>query len=156
MHHPAWRYMNSQKAPNLTLPFKHIAHLCGKRILLGLGSIQVIQTAFYWYLEHKKIQIKVLTHGSPEGYELWHPNNWPVTTTNHLPPHLANYLGHQRVSQNKFSMTTFLRRAMNCGTRITGQLRQPNTSLHTWPITWDIKGCQCLFKHHSPKHTPDW
>ena len=51
---------------------------------------------------------------------------------------------------------TFLRRAMNCGTRITGQLRQPTTSLHTWPITWDIKGCLCLFKHHSPKHTPDW
>ena len=48
----------------------------------------------------------------PEGYELWHPHNWPVTTTNHLPPHLANYL--------------------------------------------DIKGCLCLFKHHSPKHTPDW
>ena len=35
---------------------------------------------------------------SPEGYELWHPHNWPVTTTNHLPPHLANYMGHQRVS----------------------------------------------------------
>ena len=35
---------------------------------------------------------------SPEGYEEWHPHNWPVTTTNHLPPHLANYLGHQRVS----------------------------------------------------------
>ena len=35
---------------------------------------------------------------SPEGYELWHPHNWPVTTTNNLPPHLANYLGHQRVS----------------------------------------------------------
>ena len=35
---------------------------------------------------------------SPEGYEHWHPHNWPVTTTNHLPPHLANYLGHQRVS----------------------------------------------------------
>ena len=34
----------------------------------------------------------------PEGYELWHPHNWPVTTTNHLPPHVANYLGHQRVS----------------------------------------------------------
>ena len=26
----------------------------------------------------------------PEGYEKWHPHNWPVTTTNHLPPHLAN------------------------------------------------------------------
>ena len=25
-------------------------------------------------------------------------DNWPVTTTNHLPPHLANYLGHQRMS----------------------------------------------------------
>ena len=35
---------------------------------------------------------------SPEGYEEWHPHNWPVTTTNHLPPNLANYLGHQRVS----------------------------------------------------------
>ena len=35
---------------------------------------------------------------SPEGYEQWHPHNWPVTTTNHLPPHLANYLRHQRVS----------------------------------------------------------
>ena len=35
---------------------------------------------------------------SPEGYELWHSHNWPVTTTSHLPPHLANYLGHQRVS----------------------------------------------------------
>ena len=51
---------------------------------------------------------------------------------------------------------SFLRRAMNCGTHITGQLRQPTTPLHTWPITWDIKGCLCLFKHHSPKHTPDW
>ena len=30
--------------------------------------------------------------------------------------------------------TPFLRRAMNCGTRKTGQLRQPTTSLHTWPI----------------------
>ena len=48
------------------------------------------------------------------------------------------------------------RRTMNSGTRITGQLRQPTTSLHTWPVTWDIKGCLCLFKHHSPKHTPDW
>ena len=35
---------------------------------------------------------------SLDGYELWHPHNWLVTTTNHLPPHLANYLGHQRVS----------------------------------------------------------
>ena len=34
---------------------------------------------------------------SPEGYEEWHPHNWPVTTTNHHPPHRANYLGHQRV-----------------------------------------------------------
>ena len=49
---------------------------------------------------------------------------------------------------------SFLRRAMNCGTRITGQLRQPTTSLHTWPITWDIEGCLCLFKYHSPMHTP--
>ena len=53
-------------------------------------------------------------------------------------------------------LAPFLWRAMNCGTRITGQLRQPTTSLHTWTITWDIKGCLCLFKHHSPKHTPDW
>ena len=44
---------------------------------------------------------------------------------------------------------------MNSGTRITGQLGQPTTSLHTWPITWDIKGCLCLFKHHSLRHTPD-
>ena len=35
---------------------------------------------------------------SPEAYELWHPHNWPVTTTNHHPAHLANYLEHQRVS----------------------------------------------------------
>ena len=35
---------------------------------------------------------------------------------------------------------------MNSGTRITGQLRQPTTSLHTWPIAQDIKGCLCLFK----------
>ena len=28
----------------------------------------------------------------------------------------------------------FLRRPMNSGSRITGQLRQPTTSLHTWPI----------------------
>ena len=28
----------------------------------------------------------------------------------------------------------FLRRPMNRGTRITGQLQQPTTSLHTWPI----------------------
>ena len=34
----------------------------------------------------------------PEGYELWHPYNWPGMTTNHLPPHLANYLRHHRVS----------------------------------------------------------
>ena len=40
--------------------------------------------------------------------------------------------------------TAFLRRVMNCGTRITGQLWQPTISLHTWPITWDIKGCLCL------------
>ena len=40
-------------------------------------------------------------------------------------------------------LRTFLRRAMNCGTRITGQLRQPSTSLHTWPGT--SKGvCVCL------------
>ena len=25
-------------------------------------------------------------------------DNWPVTTTNHLPPQLANYLGQQMVS----------------------------------------------------------
>ena len=37
----------------------------------------------------------------------------------------------------------FLRRAMNCGTCITGQLWQSTTSLHTWPITWDIKMCLC-------------
>ena len=43
------------------------------------------------------------------------------------------------------SQNPFLRRAVNYGTRITGQLRQPTTSLHTWPITWDIKGCLCLF-----------
>ena len=59
-------------------------------------------------------------------------------------------------SQFEVTMWAFLRRAMNCGTCITGQLRQPTTSLHTWPITWGIKGCLCLFKHHSPKHTPDW
>ena len=53
-------------------------------------------------------------------------------------------------------LVAFLRRAMNSGTRITGQLRQPTISLYTWTITWDIKGCLCLFKHHSPKHTPDW
>ena len=53
-------------------------------------------------------------------------------------------------------ISPFLRRAMNSGTCITGQLRQPTTSLHTWPITWDIKGCLCLFKQNSPKHTPDW
>ena len=53
-------------------------------------------------------------------------------------------------------LKAFLRRAMKSGTRITGQLRQPTTSLHTWPITWDIKGCLYLFEHHSPKHTPDW
>ena len=35
---------------------------------------------------------------SPEGYELWQPHNWPVTTTNHLTPHLAIYLGHKMVS----------------------------------------------------------
>ena len=29
---------------------------------------------------------------SPESYEQWHPHNWTVTTTNHLPPHLASYL----------------------------------------------------------------
>ena len=40
---------------------------------------------------------------------------------------------------------TFLRRAMNCGTRRTGKWRLPTTSLHIWPITWDIKGvCVCL------------
>ena len=49
----------------------------------------------------------------------------------------------------------FLWRAMNSGTRIIGQLRQPTTYLHTWLITWDIIGCLCLFKQHSPKHTPD-
>ena len=45
-----------------------------------------------------KIKFKDTIDIFPEGYELWHPHNWPVTTTNHLPPHLANYLGHQRVS----------------------------------------------------------
>ena len=29
---------------------------------------------------------------SPESYEQWHPHNWPITTTNQLPPHLASYL----------------------------------------------------------------
>ena len=47
----------------------------------------------------------------------------------------------------------FLQRAMNSGTRITGQLRQSTTSLHAWPITWDIRGCMCLFEQHSTKHT---
>ena len=41
-------------------------------------------------------------------------------------------------------------------TRTFGQVRQPTTSLHTWPITWDIEECLCLFKHHIPRHTPDW
>ena len=49
----------------------------------------------------------------------------------------------------------FLRKPMNYGTRITGQLQQPTTSLHTWPTTSDIAGCLCLFKHYRPKHTPD-
>ena len=31
-------------------------------------------------------------------------------------------------------LKSFLRRPMDSGTRITGQLRQPITSLHTWPI----------------------
>ena len=42
--------------------------------------------------------LKVSNYISPEAYEQLHPHNWPVTTTNHLPPHLANCLGHQRVS----------------------------------------------------------
>ena len=33
----------------------------------------------------------------PEAYELWQPHTWPVTTTNHLPSHMANYLGYQMV-----------------------------------------------------------
>ena len=69
------------------------------------------------------------------------------------------WLAYHNQNQLPFTLvepSTFLRTAMNCGTRITGQLRQPTTSLHTWPITWDIKGCLCLFKHHNPKHTPDW
>ena len=55
---------------------------------------------FIWrsYEVHKKFLCSSNKFQSPEGYELWHPHNWPVTTTNHLLPHLANYLGHQRVS----------------------------------------------------------
>ena len=56
--------------------------------------------------------------------------------------------GNQYVFAGSFideEFKSYLRRAMNSGTRITGQLRQPTTSLHTWLITWDIKGCQCLF-----------
>ena len=43
-----------------------------------------------------------------------------------------------------------------CGTCITDQLQQPTTSFHIWAITWNTKGSLCLFKHHSPRHTPDW
>ena len=39
---------------------------------------------------------------------------------------------------------------MNYGTHKTGQLRQPTTSLHTWPIAWDIKGCLCLLNIIAP------
>ena len=51
-------------------------------------------------VNHELLKSKLFTTNliSPEGYEQWHPHNWPVTTTSHLPPHLANYLGHQWVS----------------------------------------------------------
>ena len=71
-----------------------------------------------------------------------------------IPDKLHKCLGPNLLA--KINQPTFLRRAMKNGTRITGQSRQPTTSLHTWLITWDIKGCLCLFKQHSPKHTPDW
>ena len=77
----------------------------------------------------------------------------------YLSLHLKKYflLGdHSSYAQSSRILYAFLRRAMKSGTLITGQLRQPTTSLHTCPITWDIKGCLCLFKHHSPRHTPDW
>ena len=43
---------------------------------------------------------------------------------------------------------------MNSGIRITGQLRQPTTSLHTRPIT--LQQSMYLFKHHITGHTPDF
>ena len=33
---------------------------------------------------------------SPEGYELWHPHNWPVTTINHLPM-VPTHLGRPKI-----------------------------------------------------------
>ena len=39
--------------------------------------------------------------------EQWHPHDWPVTTTNHLPPHLVNCLGHQRESVFVWELTAY-------------------------------------------------
>ena len=73
------------------------------------------------------------------------PSRWGRFVQVTLRGHVLKEIQHPTVDV----APAFLQRAMKSGTRITGQLRQPTTSLHTWPNTWDIKGCLCLFKHHS-------
>ena len=58
---------------------------------------------------------------------------------------------YQSITWTGTDISSFLRSTMDSGTHITGQLRHSTTSLHTWPIIWDIKGCLYLFKHHSPR-----
>ena len=71
------------------------------RFLDGCCKFMCMETVLCvpWLLPRNwKFTLHKFENISPEGHEEWHPHNWPVTTTNHLPPHLANYLGHQRVS----------------------------------------------------------
>ena len=42
-------------------------------------------------------------------------------------------------------VSAFLRRALKFGTCVSGYLPQPTTSLHTCPITWDLKGYLYFF-----------
>ena len=117
--------LNNSRSHEARCPSKDIRdgnNLCRNDITISQFTI-ILHKPFHWYMfiyilrtasfrgkswsYHEKwtlmrnIDVSVVLIPwdiSPEGYELWHPHNWPVTTTNHLPPHLANYLGHQRVS----------------------------------------------------------
>ena len=82
---------------NVGLPDSLMGHiwLLGDRLSTTLDH-QAHILSFNVLLIYQKNSIYIYEY--PEGYEEWHPHNWPVTTTDHLPPHLANYLGHQRVS----------------------------------------------------------
>ena len=91
---PVWPWNLMDDPKNKRAPL-----LCYFKLFASFCSHWWIQTGFTVWKRLIWVKIddffsRVTLNNSPEGYELWHPHNWPVTTTNHLPQHLANYLGH--------------------------------------------------------------